>query len=253
MCELLGLSYKKQDDIKEELQEFLRHSVRHPHGWGLMRQAKGAYEVIKEPVRACDSHILPDIIECTEKQKVLLAHIRFATVGSIKNDNCHLYFGKDQSGRTWTLIHNGTIYSSRELMNYLEVQKGDTDSERVFLHLLSTINKNYAIYGTLTDEIRFQIVDEFVRKLSDRNKLNLMIYDGDLLYVHKNMKDTLYEKETDNGFMFSTTMLGEGWRAFPTCRLRAYKNGEWVFEGKEQTSEFIPSLEYISALAAMNI
>lgn len=253
MCELLSVSYKEPQDIKKELYSFFEHSVHHPHGWGMMRITKGKYEVIKEPVRAKDSLVLPDVVEGTEKQTTALAHIRLATVGATKIVNCHPYYGKDVSGRTWTLIHNGTIYSSRELMNYLNVQKGDTDSERVFLHLLCKINECYEIYDEVTEEIRFSIVEKLVCELSKRNKLNLMIFDGDILYVHKNMKDTLYEKETDNGFIFSTTMLGDGWKEFPICRLKAYKKGELIFEGKEQTSEFVPTLEYISALAALNI
>lgn len=253
MCELFGVSYKKPEDIKNQLNTFFQHSTHHPHGWGMLRMVNGKYEITKEPVKAADSLILPEIVANLEKQTATMAHIRLATVGSIKLNNCHPYYGEDVTGRTWTLMHNGTIYSSGELMHYLSEQEGDTDSERVFLHLLASVKKAYEEHGEVTEEMRFDIVEKLVNQLSNRNKLNLMIFDGELLYVHKNMKDTLYQKETDNGFIFSTTKLEEDWEPVEMCRVKAYKNGSLVYEGKEQTSEFVPTLEYITALAALNI
>ena len=83
MCELMGFTAKQPTNIKQYLNTFYSHSIRHPHGWGLMRE-QPEREIIKEAVRAVDSHILPDIIEGTHLQTTTLAHIRFATVGSIR-------------------------------------------------------------------------------------------------------------------------------------------------------------------------
>lgn len=111
-----------------------------------------------------------------------------ATIGSIKIENCHPFTQRDHTGRQWTLIHNGTIYSVRQLMKYIHTQIGDTDSERISLAMIDEINKNKAV----TAQQRFDTADRFIISLSKRNKLNLMIYGGELLYVHQNMKDTLY-------------------------------------------------------------
>lgn len=70
-----------------------------------------------------------------------MTHIRLATIGSVKALNCHPYSGVDCTGRTWTLMHNGTICSGNRLMPYYRVQKGNTDSERIFLYLLDEINQ----------------------------------------------------------------------------------------------------------------
>ena len=129
MCELFGLSAKEPTDIRDYLQAFYRHSVRHPHGWGLFREKNGKSEIIREPVRAIGSRILNDIVSTTPPQQNALAHIRLATVGSVKTENCHPYTGTDNYGRRWTMIHNGTIYSSRNLYQYLKLQKGDTDQQ----------------------------------------------------------------------------------------------------------------------------
>lgn len=254
MCELFGASLNKRTDLKEYLREFFRHSNKHPHGWGLAGEKDGDALIVKEPVCANDSLMIGEVIERLSPQKNLLAHIRYATVGATKAENCHPFSGCDNSGRRWTLIHNGTVYSGMELMKYLELQNGDTDSERIFMYLIDKINAALAEKTQLEIEERFKIVDSLVNELSSRNKLNLMIFDEELLYVHKNMKNTLYYKQTDDGAFFSTQPLDAcNWQDLPMCRAFAFKNGEKLFEGEYHGNEFIPSLDYITVFDAMNI
>lgn len=253
MCELFGASLKVPIELKDYLSEFYSHCEQHPHGWGIMRYRNDSYEIIKEPVKASESKILSNVIVKTGKQKNVLAHIRMATVGSIKEENCHPYTGIDITGRTWTMIHNGTIYSSKTLMRYLERQQGDTDSERVLLYLLDLINEEYKKTNTMDEKTRIAIVENLVRELSKRNKLNLMIFDGEILYIHKNMKNTLSYKKLPEGKIFATSPLDEHFVELPMCKLFVVKDGEFIFESREKTQEFVPTLEYISAMAAMHI
>ena len=194
MCELLGLCAKAPVDVHGYLKSFYSHSVHHPHGWGLMREQDGQTEIIKEPVCATGSRIISETIRKTKPQTHMLAHIRLATVGAKKYNNCHPYTGFDTSGRQWTLIHNGTIYSGVQLAKYLSKQSGDTDSERVFLYML------------------------------------------------------------DEGFVFSTQPVDDGeWSSLPMTQVLAYSEGKCVFEGTVHKHEFVPTLDYITALDAMNI
>lgn len=253
MCELLGFSSEKAVDVRTYLKAFYQHSAHHPHGWGLMREGGRNREIIKEPLCAAESSILSDIIAGTAPQKNAMAHIRLATVGSIKMENCHPYSGTDHAGRSWTLIHNGTIYSSKKLTGYLNTQSGDTDSERVFLYLLDEINKAQAEHP-LTEAERFRVVEQVVISLAKRNKLNLIIFDGELMYVHKNMNDTLYYKQANHSVLFSTKPLDHGeWKDYPLAQLCAFRAGEMVFEGERHQHIFVPTLEYITAMDAMNI
>lgn len=255
MCELFGISTKNGVDVREYLKRFYSHSVHHPHGWGLMRYNDGKEEIIKEARSAIGSRILTGSIESTKPQTALLAHIRLATVGGMKYDNCHPYSGFDLSGRRWTLIHNGTMYSGIQLLKYLGEQLGDTDSERVYLYLIDEINDEIVRNDApLSAEQRFRVINRAVSGLAPRNKLNLMIYDGELLYVHKNMKDTLMYLHTDQGYIFSTKALDDKkWEQYPMTQVNAFRNGELVFSGENHGNEFIPTLEYITAMDAMNI
>ena len=250
MCELFGFSSAHKTDIRAELREFFRHGVEHPHGWGLMREHYGNLEVLKEPVSSAESNIISGIIQETSPQNITLAHIRLATIGSIKLENCHPYVQTDNSGRIWTLMHNGTIYSGKKLMKYADCQIGETDSERISLALLDEINEKQP----KTAEQRFQLVDEFVILLSKRNKLNLMLYDGEVLYIHQNMKNTLHYLSQDKNMLFSTKPLdNRNWIPYPLTQLNAFHAGEKVFEGRKHGYLFTPALESITERDAMHI
>ena len=254
MCELFGFTAKEPTDIREYLHQFYSHSVKHPHGWGIMHGTDGQRVIEREAIRALDSGRLPGILESLEPQSVLLGHIRFATVGAVRVENCHPFTARDLSGREWTLIHNGTIYSGRRLIRSVYRQTGDTDSERLFLYLLHCINERQGIGKPLNAEERFALLDGFVQEMAPRNKLNLLIWDGELLYVHKNLQDTLKSRPFGTGMLFSTTPLdADGWQDVPTAQLMAYRAGECVFTGTKHKGVFVPALNYITAWDAMHI
>lgn len=249
MCELFGFSGRKSTDLTDSLKTFFSHSDMHPHGWGMMYSGG----IIKEPVKAADSDLLPMLLDSMEPQKNMLAHIRYATVGSIKEENCHPFFGSDISGSEWTMIHNGTIYSGNGSYKYYKTQLGDTDSERLFLSFLDVMNDRLC-KGSLTERERFNTVEAFISGNAPRNKLNLMFFDGELLYVHKNLKNTLSYKCGDDGVLVSTHPLDStAWTPFPVAQVIAFKNGREAYRGQRHKGVFVPTLEYITALDAMNI
>ena len=253
MCELFGITSAVTVNPAEWLKEFYSHSVQHPHGWGIMYEQNGKRQIFKEPVRACDSNRLETLLNFLPAQKNLLAHIRFATVGEVRSENCHPYSGTDNSGREWTLIHNGTIWSGKLNFQYFKKQTGDTDSERLFLALLDTINDSIS-RGRLSEQERCETVSKFVAAIAPRNKLNLMIYDGDILYVHKNLKNTLSYRKTENGYLFATQPLsGREWIPFPIAQVIAFRNGTEIWRGERHKGIYIPTLEYIAAMDAMHI
>ena len=84
-----------------------------------------------------------------------------------------------------TIAHNGTIFEGDILTDYFHRQKGETDSERILLFMLDRLNDLIRQKGRPLDEDeRFSVLEEMTKDLSPHNKLNLLIYDGDILYVH---------------------------------------------------------------------
>ena len=212
MCELLGLSSRKKRRRNDLLREFYSHAQAHPHGWGLARFPDGgAPSVEKEPVCATHSAFLAGLLAAPVEERSLIAHIRLATIGHIEYENCHPFTAADNSGRTWTLAHNGTIFSGTALNDYMGIQYGDTDSERVL-----------------------------IADLAKGNKLNLLLYDGEVLYAHCNFRGTLHVRRDVDAVTFSTRPLSTGtWEPVPFTSLVAVKDGEIVRTSPPHGNEYV--------------
>ena len=250
MCEIFSLSSRHERNINEELREFFSHSPDHPNGWGLMVEKEGFSNWEKEPVRADKSVYLKNRLRVPVNGRVAMAHIRRATIGNENWNNCHPFCGIDRSGRRWILQHNGTIFEYDPMNKYVHIQTGETDSERILLYILDRINERIDNKGDgLTAEERFEVLDDIVCSLSYENKLNLNIYDEELLYVHTNCEGTLHLRKENESVMFSTRPLKVGnWQEVPMTRLLAYKNGEMVLEGKDHGVRYIEDQEKLKAL-----
>jgi glutamine amidotransferase len=241
MCELLGFSSLDRRNIGDYLNEFYSHCDTNPNGWGMARFDGPSVTVYTEPVRADKSEKLTRLIGETGKVGDMLAHIRRATVGGVKPENCHPFVRTDGSGHLWTLMHNGTVFSGLELIKYRSRQLGDTDSERILLYLVDKIDDAARRKGyRLNSYERFRVVEQVIRDLSGRNKLNLIVYDGEQMYVHVNMKDTLYYKTDNSGTVFATVPLdGDGWEPLPLATLFVYRSGRLLYRGECHHNEYV--------------
>ena len=240
MCELYGFSGSREKKLNGDLRTFYSHACGHPNGWGLALLDENAPEVIREVCRADRSEYLRNRLESPILARTALAHIRRATIGSEEFVNCHPFTAADSCGRQWILIHNGTVFESEHLNRYVFRQRGETDSERILLYIIDKINEASDIAKRpLTSGERFALLDKIVCGSSPKNKLNLLIYDGELLYAHTNFKDSLYEKLDHFGTTFSTCPLtGEGWQELPFTTLTAYHEGRRVFTGTNHQHEY---------------
>lgn len=241
MCELFGVSSALRLPVNAQLREFFSHSVRHPNGWGLAIFRDGSLSVEKEPVQASRSVYLKERLKHDIRADALLAHIRLATVGNMEYDNCHPFVRQDSFGRSWVLIHNGTIFDYPALSPYRLRQEGETDSELILLYLVDRINKEQEKRERpLTADERFSLLDSLIADLSRRNKVNLMIYDGELMYVHTNYANSLYVCENKKSALFCTVPLEAGcWNPMPFTTLCAYRKGSRVFQGQPHGHEYI--------------
>jgi glutamine amidotransferase len=250
MCELFGFCGSQPEKLNQELREFFSHSAAHPNGWGLALLDGDAPTIEKEPVQASKSRYLKARLQSPVLAKTALAHIRYATIGSEAWCNCHPYTGVDGSGRHWTLIHNGTIFDYPPMEHYTSLQQGDTDSERILLYLIDQMDLRTQVLGhPLGAEERFQVLDTLVTSLSPENKLNLLIYDGELLYAHTNYADSLHVRQTEQGAFFSTQPLALGtWQPLPMTTLVAYQEGVLRFTGTDHGHAYIPDEERVKLL-----
>ncbi|MCD8103510.1 MAG: class II glutamine amidotransferase [Lachnospiraceae bacterium] len=244
MCELFGSCSENQLVLNEYLKKFYSHSTCHPNGWGLALLDGNEAFIEKEPLRADKSHYLQERLSVPVQGRIVLAHIRYATIGNVEYRNCHPFTGKDCSGRRWTLIHNGTIFEYEPLNRMVARQSGDTDSERILLYLLEQMDREICSRGVPGAARRFRLLDEIVCQMASGNKLNLIFSDGEYAYVHTNYANSLYQLPGEGQAIFSTQPLGPGgWELVPMTTLLAYKDGRLVFTGTNHGEAYLDNEE----------
>lgn len=240
MCELFGITSQENITANDWLHDFYSHSSIHKDGWGLAVIDGAASVIEKEPRRAMTSFYLKQRLKTPVTARTLMAHIRLATIGTMDHANCHPFKGKDLNGRVWTMMHNGSLFEPDLIAPFFTKEQGTTDSEGILLYLLDQINKEVLEkHRRLLVSERFDIVEKAVKALAPGNKLNLIIFDGQIMYVHTNEKGTLHKYESEGTTMFSTSPLKQGtWRPLPLNTLLAYKDGILVRQGSVHPYEF---------------
>lgn len=250
MCELFGVSAGRKIRINGFLDTFFSHSAEHGNGWGIALLDEGGFSIEREPVKAADSSYLKSMLKEKVEASVCIAHIRKATIGEVNINNTHPFSVYDDFGKRWVLAHNGTIFDSEALAPYQYKQTGTTDSERILLYIVDQINKRYQDSGhELSKEERIHTVEEAIKVIVPGNKVNLMIHDGELLYVHKNELGTLHEKHIGDGIIFSTAPLeSNGWSEFAQNRLMVYRSGKLVYIGVKHDHTYVHDEEKMKLL-----
>lgn len=250
MCEIFGTCAKKPYLVNDYLKAFYKRSDKHPDGWGLSVMGHDVSLIEKEPIQAAKSNYLKERLTVPIRVQSAFAHIRYATVGNLEYANCHPYTRQDITGRRWTLIHNGTIFDYPALNRYFRLQQGSTDSERILMHIIALMDDASEQSGDPPAfEERFRLLDEMVCDMAEGNKLNLMIYDGEYMYVHTNCKGGLHYRKDPGRFIFSTAALEkEGWEEFPMNTLLAFRNGIRVITGTDHGFTFIYNEEEMKYL-----
>lgn len=239
MCELFGVSSSEKVYCNDLLKVFFSHSEEHNHGWGLATFNGTGACVEKEPIPAYESSYLKTRMSVDISEKNLLAHIRRASRGIIEYRNNHPFILTDNSNRVWTVIHNGTIFECDALEKFRKIQEGNTDSERICLYMMECLNQAIDAGVEMTLENRFDIIEKAIKVMTPENKINLMIFDGEIFYMHTNHAKSLYRRVRPNELIVSTKALEEiGWEEVPINKLFAYSNGALILEGEAHKNEF---------------
>ena len=155
MCRLFGfrsiISSQVHSSLVSAENAIMQQSERHPDGWGVAYYIASAPHVVKSVATAVDDHIFQRVSGVVSSQTVI-AHLRKATTGELSILNTHPFqFGK------WTFAHNGNIknFSQHKPALAKEIAPtmrrfilGDTDSEYIFLMLMSEISQVIDIHDS---------------------------------------------------------------------------------------------------------
>ena len=143
------------------------------------------------------------------------------------------------------MIHNGTIFESSILDQYVNRQVGSTDSERILCHIIAAMNRAVREQNCpLPPEQRFGILQDLIVTIVPENKVNILLTDGAVLYAHSNYNGGLHIRRESGRVAIATKPLDGGhWEELPRNTLLAYRDGEEIFRGAPHDYEFFDSEE----------
>ncbi len=182
MCRLFGLIANKPVDIRYSFYEapiesFEAQSWGNPDGWGVAWLEEGGWGIFKEPIPLYESRKARPLIERIVRGRIVVSHVRLASMGELKLENTHPWIYKG-----WVFAHNGSIDRGKLLALLEEEYRadlvGDTDSE-VFFHLI------IQEYSYTRDPVKAIInaVNMIVDNRIGFSSLNFIASDGLRLYA----------------------------------------------------------------------
>lgn len=249
MCELFGVISHGKLELNELLSEFFSHGTEHPNGWGMAFFYGNAVSLEKQPEASHKSSYLKQRLQFKVEADKMIAHIRLATRGTLNYENTHPFVMRDNSDRTWTLAHNGTIFDCDLLNPFAHCQQGQTDSERILAYIISRVNLEQKKKKELSGQERFELIDEIIGEITPENKVNLLLFDGELMYVHTNYQNSLYRCQKEEAVVISTRPLEHHeWKNIPMNTLIAYQDGKQVYTGTRHENEFFETEEKMRLL-----
>ena len=160
MCRLLGWASRVPTSLldllgERDLDAFTELSCKHADGWGLARSTASGVEVRKRADAARTSREFADRAR-RGSADLGLAHLRWATLGlDVRAENTHPF----TDGRL-AFAHNGSVVPPGSVDRLIApelraLRRGDTDSERFFLAVLSRLAEGAgpgdALAGTVAD------------------------------------------------------------------------------------------------------
>ncbi len=193
MCRLFGVVSRHVEPHTEPLatapKSLAALSPDHPHGWGIAAHDGKNWAVHKSPTCAQEDPAFR-ALAAEIRGRVVLAHVRKATVGNTNLVNTHP-FRRD----AWVFAHNGTIadvawLDRRTSQSRRRETTGDTDSERFFAFLMTALDEVGATKGSrraARGAAHGALAQALVAATSRSHfgAVNFLLSDGDVLYAHR--------------------------------------------------------------------
>jgi glutamine amidotransferase len=111
MCQLLALSCAEPTDVSFSLTGFAARgglTDHHVDGWGVAFYEDRACRVFVDEKPAYQSPVADFLKSHPIKSRNVVAHIRKATQGGARVENCHPFM-RELRGQQWVFAHNGDL------------------------------------------------------------------------------------------------------------------------------------------------
>lgn len=188
MCELFCLSSRHPTRASFSLKRFAAHGApdgRNVDGWGVAFHEGRDIRLYKEPEPAGDSPWVAFIEERALATRLLISHIRRATVGANSHANTQP-FARELGGRMHLFAHNGSfddIAVRFDAAPHRFHPLGETDSEMAFCLLLERLAPLWK-RAVPTLAARLAVVSSFAAGMRPLGIANFLYSDGEFIFGH---------------------------------------------------------------------
>jgi predicted glutamine amidotransferase len=194
MCELLGMSSNLPATLSLSLRKLAAHggfSGPHTDGWGIGYYEGEDVRLIKGTEAAADSEWVRFVEEHDVRSRIVIAHIRKATMGARSYRNTQP-FARELAGRMHLFAHNGYLPGIDALPTF-KLERfhpvGETDSEIACCALLDRMTHVWTRPAAVPPlEERLRIVSAFAADVRALGPANFLYSDGDVLFAHGHMR-----------------------------------------------------------------
>lgn len=233
MCRMAGIIANKEVDFHFSLilsKNSLRNqSKRNPDGWGIGYFENNTPKVKKDSKAAYQSKEFAQLSE-NVKSKIIISHVRYASVGNINDRNSHPFIYKN-----WIFAHNGTLDKEtlKEMLNseYLtDLTSDGIDSELYFRYIIQNIEET----GNALEGIK-KAINNVLNKayyhganfiMSDGQKLYAFKYENPLNLLKRNPKKPIYYRSKETKALIESKLLSNE-RAVIIASERMTDDEEW--------------------------
>jgi len=155
-----------------------------PDGWGVAYFEGTDATLLRESTPAAESPMVQFLDNHAPRSDLIISHVRRATCGEQNLANTQP-FRRVLGGHTHIFAHNGFVppFKMPSTSPWLAPQ-GDTDSERLFCHLLGYLEPLWSGGGVPAFEKRFDVVQRFAGEIMQRGASNFLYSDGLNLFAH---------------------------------------------------------------------
>ncbi|MEJ2801316.1 class II glutamine amidotransferase [Comamonadaceae bacterium PP-2] len=184
MCQLLGMNCNLPADVTFSFSGFAQragHTGDHTDGWGIAFFEGHGLRHFVDHLPALQSPVAQLIRSYPIKSRDVIAHIRKATQGEVKLENCHP-FVRELWGRYWVFAHNGNLKDFHPRLHAAFRPVGETDSERAFCWIMQELAKSHAGVPSVA-ELTLTL-QELAETISPHGTFNFLLSNGEALWAH---------------------------------------------------------------------
>lgn len=193
MCQLLGMNCNTPTDIQFSFEGFAKRgglTDEHADGWGIAFFEGSAARCFIDHRPAADSPVAELIRHYPIRSLNVISHIRKATVGEVKLQNCHP-FVRELWGQAWVFAHNGDLKNFHPNLtgDYLPI--GETDSEQAFCLILQTLKTEFGLRqkdNAPSLQAISKVIQRVAQQIAQHGTFNMLLSNGQALFTHCSTK-----------------------------------------------------------------